>query len=391
MRAGAVARLRRKGDAPVVSRRRLVIAPLLAVALLVGCQFDGYVPKGKHKPVAEEERTIADLAYGVPTTGRLDCAGGLCRVRHRLHVDAAGHVDVVVVGPRGTAETQKPRLARVMLQDVNGRVVARNDPEDTEGPMIFEAEVTPGPHFVLVQGLGGEFEYVVTATYGADVAAAHAGGEPGAAGAAAGATAGATAAGTTIPGTPAPEKAPVRGPRAVAGAQAHAPGDTSDGADFAANPAADLLAMRSFAFADNPQSQLEEGAAEGRGNPFVIRRIQREIRYALADAGVNEVDKASADYLVSVQVGSKATTWYSLGSTPRTTPYDTYFDRWRTMGGFVNPHTYVDGTLVIDFIDPKSGDLVWHGWTTEPVNVKLDDETMLKGAVRAVLGQIASS
>ncbi len=380
-----VARPERTGDAPGVSSRihpfaAFVIALLVLPAL--GCQFDGYVPKGTHKPVAEEERTIADLAFGTPTTGTLDCAAGRCRVRHRLHVAETGHVDIVVAGPRAAAESSQPRLARVMLQDVNGRVVARNDVEQAEGPMAFEADVTAGPYFVLIQALGGELEYEVTATYASDAESAHAADAPGGEGAAAaaGATAAASGAASGV----------ARGARAGA-AGAHAAGDTSDGADFAADPTADLLKMRSYAFAENPESQLAGEEAEGRGNPFVIRRIQREIRYALADSGVVQAEPDAADYLVSVQVGSKATTWYSMGSTPRTTSYDSYFDRWRGMGAFINPHTYVDGTLVIDFIDPKSGDLVWHGWTTEPVNVKLDDETMLKGAVRAVLAQLVEN
>jgi hypothetical protein len=370
-----------------VSYRLIVIVLSSLAALLAGCQFGGYVPKGTHQPVAEEERNIADLSFLTPASGTLDCANGRCRVRHRLQVTRPGHVDIVVEGPRGTAESNRPRLARAMLQDVNGRVVARNDVEQTEGAMTFDAEVTPGPYFVLIQGLGGEFVYEVTATYAPDAASAHAGihAPPGGTAAASGSES--TAAAAT--GAAAEEgRALEPSKRAVRSATAHAPGDTSDGADFAYDPTADLLQMRTYAFAENPQSQLDGQQSEGRGNPFVIRRIQREIRYALADMGVQQVEADAADFLVSVQVGSRATTWYSLGSTPRTTSYDAYFDRWRGMGAFINPHTYVDGTLVIDFIDPKSGDLVWHGWTTEPVNVKIDDETMLAGAVRAVLSQI---
>jgi len=370
-----VALRQRTGDASAVSRTLTALATILVLPLALACQFDGYVPKGKHQPVSEEERSIEDLGFGVPATGTLDCADGRCRVRHRLQVDTAGHIEIQVDGPRAAAESSAPRLARVMLQDVNGRVVARNDIEQTTGPMVFEADVSPGPHFVLIQGLGPEFEYQVLARF------ASPGGAP-----AAGATVAASAAtgAGAAPVDPSPKPRP-RGP----GAQA--PGDTSDGADFAYDPSFDLINMRSYAFAENPQGQLEGEAAEDRGNPFVIRRIQREIRYALADRGVAQADAAEADYLVSVQVGSKATTWYSLGSTPRMTSYDAYFDRWRGMGAFINPHTYVDGTLVIDFIDPKGGELVWHGWTTEPVNVKLDDETMLKGAVRAVLAQFAEN
>lgn len=378
-----MARRTGKGDAPPVSHHRtprFALALVLLLVLGVGCTFDGYVPKGKHKPVAEEERSIEDLAFGEAARGGLNCSEGRCRVRHRLRVDAAGHVDIVVDGPRGTPETPGPRLARVMLQDVNGRVVARNDVEQETGPMAFDADVSPGPYFVLIQGLGGQLEYTVTATYAASSGVAHGAASPPPTGADAGAAA-SEAVGASA------ETAPTG--RAARAATAHSPGDTSDGADFAADPSADLLGMRRFAFAENPESQLSGEQAEGRGNPFVIRRVQREIRYALADAGVAQAEQRdTADYLVSVQIGSKATTWYTVSSMPRTTSYDAYFDRWRGMGAFINPHTYVDGTLVIDFIDPTSGELVWHGWTTEPVNVKLDDEEQLGRAVRAILAQI---
>lgn len=349
-------------------------AGVALVMLLSGCQFGGYVPKGKHQPVDASERDITDLPFDTPTKGTLDCSGGRCRVWYRLRMPEPGRVEVVVDGPRGTAQSEGPRLARVVLQDLNGQVVGRNDVEDKTGAMEFPADVTPGPYFVLIQGLGGEFEFEVTARQVSTDET-----ESGAAAATAAGAAGAGASTQTQP----------RVPR-TRGAGAQRPGDTSDGADFAYDPRFDLITMRTYAFAQNPQQELE-GEASEHGNPFVIRRIQREIRYALADRGVQQVAEAEADFLVSVQVGSSSTTWYSLDNVPHTTSYDAYYDRWRGNGAFVSPHVAVDGTLVIDFIDPKSGDLVWHGWTTEPINVNLDEDKQLKGAVKAVLSQYSKN
>ena len=358
-----------------------VLFMVLCATCMTACQFGGYVPKGTHQPVAEEERNIADLAFDTLTRGELNCTEGLCRVRHRLRVTLPGMVDITVAGPRGKGTESGltgPRLARAVLQDVYGRPLARNDPESTEGDMVFSSPVSDGPHFILIQGLGGLLEYELTATFtpGPDAAPT-------------------AASNTGVPGLHAPDRGgSLTDPRAVPGASGaggQKPGDVSDGADFAYDPAADLRQMRTYAFAENPEAQLDGSEVEDRGNPFVIRQIQRLIRYALADEGLQQVDAAEADFLIGVQVGSQSTTWYSMGNVPHSTSYDSYFDRWRSVGAFVTPHTYVDGTLIIDFIDPKSEELFWHGWTTEPVNVKLDDENLLKGAVHAVLAQFEPS
>ena len=89
-----------------------------------------------------------------------------------------------------------------------------------------------------------------------------------------------------------------------------------------------------------------------------------------------------------IQVGAHSTTWYSINSAVQNESYYFYFDAWRSMGLHVSAHTYVDGTLMIDFIDPASGHLVWHGWTTEPVPTSEQDTgKIIKAAVRAVLSQ----
>ena len=366
-----------------------MLASTLALSLLAGgCTFYGYVPKGKHVPVEEAERTIVDLPLDAPTTGELDCAGeGQCRVRYRLVMGRAGRLSISVDGPRAERTDESSRLARVMFQDVNGRTLSRNDPADETGPMTVAAHVESGPYFVLIQGLGPAFEYTVTASLAAGFTFSA---KPSSdSGTAAGGAAG-TAAGGATAGAAAETTWPPRSPiSSLRGTGKHVPGDTSDGADFASDPTVDILAMRSYAFAEDPRKQLEGKEAEGHGDPFVIRAIQREIRYALGDYGIAQVAPEGADYLISVQVGSSATTWYSLNNQIFNTSYQTYFNSWGSMGAFIKPHSYLDGTLVIDFIDPRTEKLVWHGWTTEPVNVNLDRTDILKKAVRTVLAQFS--
>lgn len=357
-----------------------ILVPLLCVVLLSACQFGGYVPKGKHQPVAEEERDIADLPFDQQAKGELDCEGGRCRVRYRVMITGPGKLEVTVTGPRGKDTPDGfggPRLARAVLQDVYGTPVSRNDAEQFTGPMQLASDVSEGPYFILIQGLGGAFEYGVVAHYQPLAGAV----TPSAAAAAA----------SGVSGVHSPDRAgTAAAPRPPPGAGGDRPGDVSDGADYAFDPRANMQQWKTYAFADNPQAQLEGEAPEGHGNPFVIRSIQREIRYVLADQGLQQVPADEADFLIAVQVGSSTTTWYSLDNVPVTTPYADYFNGWRAAGGFVSANTFVDGTLVIDFIDPKSKKLVWHGWTTEPVNVKLDNEKLLQKSVKTVLAQFVN-
>jgi len=161
----------------------------------------------------------------------------------------------------------------------------------------------------------------------------------------------------------------------------------SDGADFAYDPTARFEQVRGFAFAQDPGRELSEGRGSDSGNPFVVRAVQREVRYALARAGIDQVDAAQADFLVSVHVGSQSTTWYAVGNVLYERPYREYLGQWSEAGLQTKPYTYVDGTLVIDFIDPRSGRLVWHGWTTEPIPPAKENAAIIKEAVAKVLAQ----
>ena len=124
------------------------------------------------------------------------------------------------------------------------------------------------------------------------------------------------------------------------------------------------------------------------GNVFTLREIQRQIRYALADRGVYDAPANEAEFLIAIGVGAKSTTWYSSSFAMLPRSYDYYYDQWGLPGVGVGQHTYQDGTLLIDFIDPKTGDLLWHGWAVEPIPIAEDSATIIRNAVRKVLGQI---
>jgi len=108
----------------------------------------------------------------------------------------------------------------------------------------------------------------------------------------------------------------------------------------------------------------------------------------LADQGRLQVAPEEAEFLVAVGVGSKSTTWWSTSFGGFAQPYEDYFDVWDRPGMLVRSHTYQDGTLVIDLVDAKSGELLWHGWVTEPIPIAGDDDDVIKKAVGKVLEQL---
>lgn len=164
-------------------------------------------------------------------------------------------------------------------------------------------------------------------------------------------------------------------------------GEIGDGADFAYDPTRDLRALRTYAFAQDPEALLKQKGQKYTINPFVQRQAQREVRYALADMGFTQAPANEADFLVSVHGGSTSTTWYSFNAQLVILPYGDYFEDWRGAGMNIRAHTYQDGTLIIDFIDARTGKLIWHGWTTEPIPPGEDDDEIMKKAVRKVLSQ----
>jgi len=357
---------------------RSIGGPLAVVALVAsgsGCTFEGYVPKGPPpRPLEAPEANIADLAIGDTVSGDLDCTAGRCRVRYRIVAPSAGELVVRVDGPAGSGERGDvgARLARAVLEGIAQQTLAIR--MRSEGPPPFEVRsaVQPGIHYVLVQGLGGPLDYTVSARFvpgEGQVVEPHT-----------------ELAMSDPPAAKRRKREPVE--RTVVPLQPAARGDLSDGADYAADPDVDVTRMRRYAFAQDPAAMLRGEPGSNQGDPFLLRQIQREIRYVLADRGLQQVAVDEAEFLVAVGVGSKSTTWYGLSVPGFAETYEYYFDQWYRAGVGVTSHTYQDGTLMIDFIDPRDGRLLWHGWTVEPIPLSGDQRTLLRKFVGNVLGQL---
>lgn len=346
-----------------------------ATSMLLGCAFEGFTPKGPPpKPLEASEANIADLVVGSSVKGDLDCPKGRCRVRYRIVAPTSGELIVEIDGPAGQGDERNvgPRIARAVLEGVGQQTLSAHYHEDGPPPFKVSAPVQRGVHYILVQGLGGPLDYEVTARFVPEAGAVT---EPDTQ--------------LTMPDPP-PGRKGWRQPaeRTVVPLPRQAPGDTSDGADFGSAPSFDAQKVKTYAFAQDPAAMLKGKPGSNQGDPFLLRQIQREIRYVLADEGIYQAPAKTADVLIAVGVGSKSTTWWGLNVPGFAESYDYYFNQWYTAGVGVQSHTYQDGTLLIDLLDPADGKLLWHGWTVEAIPISGTENKVLKKAVKNVLGQI---
>ena len=380
--------------------RGLIGIGLLGLMLFgVGCVFGGYVPKGPPPaPLAESEVHMADLPIGKTVSGELDCPAGHCRVRYRIVAPASGDLTVRVDGPGGSTGADGwvgPRIGRVVLEGVGQQTLAMRSRTEGPPPFALESPVQPGLHYVLVQALGGAVDYQVSASFKAlDVAVHEKGLEVG--GDAASKPAPGQAGGSE--GIPPPQWG--RGPgtvatvdRTVVQLPRHAPGDLSDGADYIQNPTVEVVNMRRYAFAQDPQKLLESKPGTNVGNPFLLAQIQRDVRYVFANQGRELVPVDQAEFLVAIGVGVKSSSYWSLNVFGASAldydfNYGPYFNSWGTPGPTMVPITYEDGTVLIDLLTPKDGKLIWHGWAVKPVPISGNEDKPIRESVDKILGQI---
>jgi len=174
--------------------------------------------------------------------------------------------------------------------------------------------------------------------------------------------------------------------RPVRRLQPAAPTRVRYGADSASDPDVDFRPYRRYAFAQDPKENLAAAApGQSVGNPFFAREVQLALGSELNARGYFPSSLAEADFLVDFSASGQSTTWYSVRGALRAQSYDYYFELWSGRGGIISAHSYQDGTLTVDLIDPTTGNLVWHGWSTEPVNRFDPDKETIQRFVKEVL------
>lgn len=366
----------RPGIAPVsrIARVLDVIAVASAGLVLAACTFGGYVPpEPPPKPLTQSDATVLDLALGESATGELDCQEDRCQIRYRIIVPGSGNLVVTVNGPAGSGDEGDtgPRIARVVLEGVAQQPIATRRRADGPPPFVVQSSVQGGIHSVLIQALGGKTQYEVASQFTPETQKISESDTD-------------LATPDPLPKRKGPFIAPVT--QTVVPLPRTARGDLSDGADYIANPQFDITKVQTYAFAQDPAAMLKGKPGSIQGNVFVLREIQREARYVLMNQGLRQVAVDQAQFLVAIGVGKQSTLWWSPVMPVLVQPYGYYYTAWG-LGGLA-PTSYQDGTLLIDFVDPKTGDLLWHGWAVEQIGINDDQTAIIKSAVGKVLGQL---
>lgn len=338
-----------------IRNRRLALTGLVALSSLLGaCQWYAWEPKEKEPPLPPEAPPIP-LAPGETLQQVLNCPAGNCQTRFRIEVSRPGELRVDVRPKDNSPITS----LSIVLEDPIGRVLDQQSLAGRKPPLQVSSSVEQGPHIALVRAIGGLVPYSIWARFRAGNQPSQAWAEP------------RRAPAPAQPTTPSAARLPT--------------GEGSEpGAVF--DPKANFHAFRRYAFAQEPKTQLHAAGGGDGSNPFATQQLHRAIRAEMTERGFVQAPVAEADFLVSAHVGSRSTTWYSVRGLEHQDAYDRYFDMWRGRGGRIVPHTYTDKTVVLDFIDPKTGQLIWHGWTTEASPPSTgDDSAVLRAAVKNVL------
>lgn len=326
----------------------LALAALIALGSLAsGCRWYAWEPTESQAALPPEPPDIP-LAPGETLRQQLDCPAGHCQTRFRIEARQPGELQVEV---RPTDPNPATSLS-VVLEDPVGRVLDQQSLSGRVPPLRVSSAVQKGPHVALVRAIGGRVPFTISARFRAGGVASAPWVEP-----------------------TAPPPAPAR--RTLPTGEGSQPGAVFD-------PRTNFHHFRKYAFAQEPRNQIQAGRSGS--NPFEDQQIQRAVRAEMSERGFTQVPVSEADFLVSQHVGSRSTTWYSVRGLEHQDAYDRFFDMWRGRGGRVVPHTYTDKTVTLDFIAPKTGQLIWHGWTTEAAPQTTSDESRnLRTAVKNVL------
>jgi hypothetical protein len=138
---------------------------------------------------------------------------------------------------------------------------------------------------------------------------------------------------------------------------------------------ADFSKLRTFSWIDAPETTSDSVQKELQTNSLVEGRVKNAVNRELAAKGIRETQE-NPDFLVAFHTGVEDKTdiqsWgYGYGY-------------WGMRGGGVSTIHYQEGTLILDFIDPKSNNLIWRGVGKKVVSQKTSPERSEKEINNAV-------
>ncbi|MBW2272153.1 MAG: DUF4136 domain-containing protein [Deltaproteobacteria bacterium] len=364
----------------------LRLVPLAALLVLGGgCAYDGWVPGGQPSDLGKVNLAPAELLpLDQRVQGELDCSKQNCVDNYRVNIPGPGRVTVEA---RRTTAAASSELLQLLLKNPAQRVLVDQVVPGMDLATAEHGVERPGPHFVALQVGGGRSEYEIVARY-TPLVTALAPREP-ADGSAAGSSASPSArASTPRPLPSVPQERQVEGGDLQRLDREGRRASTRLGGDSVHDPTFDFLPLRSFAFLQRPEEAFEAGSDQGEailGNPFTIKEAQRAVRTALANRSYDPASLQDAEFLISIGGGSHIRTAYVYQNQPIIESYASYYQSWGYIVPPLSLATVERGTLVIDFVNPLTGRLIWHGWATIPIDPNKDLNQLIRQAVSEIL------
>ena len=139
------------------------------------------------------------------------------------------------------------------------------------------------------------------------------------------------------------------------------------------DPDVDFSRYRTFTWMPVPENA--ETAKSTLSGPFLERRIKKSVVEALAEKGYARTDD-DPDFLVA----------YYLRYRRKTDVAARGYGYWGPRS--LDVSQYKEGTLILDFVDPETQELIWRGWSIsalQPGHSPREEQEILDMAVRQIL------
>lgn len=139
----------------------------------------------------------------------------------------------------------------------------------------------------------------------------------------------------------------------------------------------DFSAYSTYDFVPNIRKPPARTALRpGSTNSLIGKRIERAVDAEMGKKGFRKPDRSQPDILIAFHTGVKdkvdvETFGYHYGR------------RWSSRG--VSVHHYKQGTLILDFIDRKTKELIWRGWAVSVVDESSRSQEKIDEAVAKIL------
>lgn len=141
------------------------------------------------------------------------------------------------------------------------------------------------------------------------------------------------------------------------------------------DPDVDFSRYRTFTWMPVPENA--ETVKANLSGPFLEKRIRKSVVEALAAKGYARTDDAP-DFLVAYYLNYKSKTDVNVQARG--------YGYWGPRTLDVNQ--YKEGTLILDFVDPQTQELIWRGWSIsalQPGHSPLEEQELLDIAVSQIL------